>query len=168
MHTDRLALVCPKCSWSKVCDTPEMLKRLRQVKMLIRESDPSPDLVRELFQAASNRMTCQECAAHGLLAREPTPTDLATSTDDDWDDVEWGAAVSCAECGQLIPPERLAVFPETTLCRNCQQARERHGNDQGDVDYCPRCGAVMSLVSGSTGEGLTKYRSKCAECGFRG
>lgn len=31
----------------------------------------------------------------------------------------------CVDCGQLIPPERLEVVPETQWCIECQRRRER-------------------------------------------
>ncbi|MFQ5612326.1 MAG: TraR/DksA C4-type zinc finger protein [Anaerolineae bacterium] len=31
----------------------------------------------------------------------------------------------CERCGQPIPPERLEIFPETTLCVSCKQMVER-------------------------------------------
>lgn len=31
----------------------------------------------------------------------------------------------CEECGKKIDPERLEIFPETTLCIDCKRSRER-------------------------------------------
>ena len=31
----------------------------------------------------------------------------------------------CEECGDLIPPERLLIVPETSLCIDCQRALEK-------------------------------------------
>jgi DnaK suppressor protein len=31
----------------------------------------------------------------------------------------------CEKCGQPIDPERLEIFPETTLCINCKRESER-------------------------------------------
>ena len=31
----------------------------------------------------------------------------------------------CENCGNKIEPERLEIFPETTLCINCKRERER-------------------------------------------
>ena len=31
----------------------------------------------------------------------------------------------CENCGKTIDPERLEIFPETTLCVDCKRARER-------------------------------------------
>ena len=31
----------------------------------------------------------------------------------------------CEKCGQQIEPERLEIFPETTLCINCKRESER-------------------------------------------
>ena len=31
----------------------------------------------------------------------------------------------CENCGNLIEPERLEIFPETTLCINCKRESER-------------------------------------------
>jgi len=32
----------------------------------------------------------------------------------------------CERCGKQIDPERLEIFPETTLCVNCKRATERY------------------------------------------
>ncbi len=33
----------------------------------------------------------------------------------------------CERCGKKIDPERLEIFPETTLCVDCKRVRERVG-----------------------------------------
>lgn len=42
----------------------------------------------------------------------------------------------CARCGQPIPPERLALVPETEFCVACANARERVANRE--VDFYER------------------------------
>ena len=36
----------------------------------------------------------------------------------------------CEMCGNTIDPERLEIFPETTLCINCKRQAERRGRMQ--------------------------------------
>jgi DnaK suppressor protein len=39
--------------------------------------------------------------------------------------LENGSYGLCENCGQSIEPRRLEIMPETPLCRNCQQLREK-------------------------------------------
>ncbi|MCB0163848.1 MAG: TraR/DksA C4-type zinc finger protein [Anaerolineae bacterium] len=36
----------------------------------------------------------------------------------------------CESCGKTIDPERLEIFPETTLCIDCKRQAERRGRMQ--------------------------------------
>jgi RNA polymerase-binding transcription factor DksA len=43
---------------------------------------------------------------------------------------EAGSYGICERCGNPIEPERLEIFPETTLCISCKRATERQSRSQ--------------------------------------
>ncbi len=47
----------------------------------------------------------------------------------------------CHACNKPIPVERLEIFPDTTLCRNCQESLESGelGSENSIEPVCPRC-----------------------------
>ena len=102
-------------------------------------------------------------------------TQKGSAAYDDGGDTAWKDIdpVLCEDCGQPIPPERLAIVPETTVCVQCKQMRERdgiRGRDSwvssydpqgGEEDFCPRCGAPMRLRT-TTDDRITRYISVCS------
>jgi hypothetical protein len=147
-----LQLCCRNCSWVAICDEQEMARRLWQVKMLRRDTAPDRAVLLELFQAAADKFQCDECGVKDIVV-EP-----CAKLED-----EWGEARKCENCGRTIPDERLALFPKMTRCARCQTDMERGGRDP-DVEYCPRCGSPMKLISADRG-GMTRYVMKCGQCG---
>jgi DNA-directed RNA polymerase subunit M/transcription elongation factor TFIIS len=149
-------LRCPDCSYTEVVGLPEMLRRLQTAGMMRRAKEPDEAVIEELFVQSAGRFTCPECGRAGLLVEDA----------DDWSDDAWGTARLCARCRQPIPPERLEVFPNSTLCAACQQAEEAAGaDDQTTPEYCPRCGSIMTLRS--SGVGVSRYVMTCPQCGKR-
>jgi hypothetical protein len=144
---------CPRCSASSLCDFPQMLARLRNLGILRREKDPSPELVAELFVSAAGRMVCPSCNHCGMTVDE---------ADDEWDDPTGNTARVCTDCGRTIAAERLAAFPSAQRCVTCQQAADR-GFDSAPVEYCPRCGTPMT-VRPRRGPGLARYEMICSQC----
>jgi predicted RNA-binding Zn-ribbon protein involved in translation (DUF1610 family) len=129
-----------------------MLEWLRGVSMVRRDMAPEEDLLGELFGAAGARFKCPQCARLGLVVR-PAPAE---------NDEDWGMARACQACGRPIAPGRLEVFPDTTLCVECQ-ARVERGEDSGPADYCPRCGNVMRMKQ-TQNSGVTRYVLACPKC----
>ncbi len=72
-------------------------------------------LLCELFRVSAKKFTCPQCGREGLTAKPSEPLN----------EEEWGMARNCSECGIVIPAERLEVFPEATLCAECQRKDER-------------------------------------------
>ena len=126
----------------------QMHRWLRGVGMLKREKEPNPGLVEELFLQTAGRFACPECRAVGLTAGEPRE-----------EEVDWGEARSCDECGKPIPPERLEVFPDATVCAACKEA-----GPTTEREFCPQCGAVLQMRR-SGGAGISRYVMVCPECG---
>jgi len=148
-----LELRCSACGSREVIGPLQVLERLYAARLLKRTKDPDWEIVQELFRTCANARLCAQCGS-GAVSLEPYVES---------DDADWGDVRSCERCGATIPPERLEVFPETRLCVACQQRRDR-GADEGDPEYCPRCGSIMHLrLSG--GSGISRYVMRCDACG---
>ncbi len=140
-------LSCRTCGFSEACGLDGAQRRLLSVGMLRRNREPTPEEVRELLLAVAPRLPCPGCGASGLLVELD-------------DDVDWPQSAACEGCGEAIPPERLEVFPETTLCVACQSKTDQ-GQRIGEVIYCPKCGSPM-IERTSGGAGLTRYELACS------
>ncbi len=116
------------------------------------KSEATREELRELALALAPQIACDACGELRLTALlvEDDPAD-------------WPEARRCEECGQLIPSERLEVFPQTTLCTACQ-GRDERGEQSGEVEYCPACGSPMVLRL-SRGAGIRRYAMECSGCG---
>lgn len=147
-----LELRCPQCASVAQCGPEQLLKRLQQIGMLRRVKDPEWQLLCELAPSAAARFTCPQCEHVGLLAG------AAQSDDDD----DWGLGRSCTSCSKPIPPERVELFPDAKLCAACQQSHDT-GGAREEPEYCPKCGALMT-VRQSRGGGITRYVMACSEC----
>jgi predicted RNA-binding Zn-ribbon protein involved in translation (DUF1610 family) len=112
---ETIELRCPSCSWQSICGVPQMVEQLQKHRLLRPQADLDTAIVTELFRVSADKFACPQCGHSGLLARQPEPLD----------EEEWGMARRCAECGKEIPTERLEVFPEATLCAECQRKDER-------------------------------------------
>ena len=139
-------LTCRQCSHTEPCGTVAMLAHLQRLGMLKRAREPAPEMLLELLTTSLHRLQCSVCQRVGLGLQEV-------------DEEAWQTTRNCASCGRPISPERLDVIPDTTSCATC--ARSPAPTD--DADYCPKCGAVMSMRIGRGG-GLTRYRLSCPEC----
>jgi predicted RNA-binding Zn-ribbon protein involved in translation (DUF1610 family) len=129
-----------------------MLDWLRSAKMARRGVEPEPDLIGELFRAASPKFKCPGCGAVGLAIRAI----------EEENDEAWQMARACQACGRPIARERLEAVPDAELCVACQAAADRRPA-QGPLEYCPRCGNLMTLrLSRSTG--LARYVVACPKC----
>ena len=151
MDDSRQQLICGQCGWSTVCDIEAMVDWLRGVRMLLREGEPAPLLVLELFTSAAARFTCPECGRCGLAANEA-----------DGHDDPWGGGRACEGCGKPIPLERLEALSGVTRCAACQESAD-NGQDDEVPDYCPGCGSIMELRRSNSG-GLTRYLLVCPAC----
>jgi len=130
-----------------------MVVQLRALGSLRREKEPSPELILELFRSAADRLRCSECGHTGVVI---------APCENECDDDAWGMPRGCTSCGKPIPAERIELFPDIRLCVDCQR-REESGAVDEQREFCPKCGAVMTLVSRRTG-GISRYEMKCPEC----
>jgi predicted RNA-binding Zn-ribbon protein involved in translation (DUF1610 family) len=149
-------LRCRDCSFAEVAGPAEMLRWLQAAGMMRRAKEPDEAVIEELFVQTASRFPCPECGRVGLVAEE---------ADDNWNDEAWSMSRKCARCRQPIPPERLEIFPDATLCAACQQSAEAATTDDAETpEYCPRCGSIMMLRS-STSRGVARYVMRCPRCG---
>lgn len=143
-----LDLRCGGCGWTTTHDTAGIAVWLRRCGQLRRQSEATADELRELAVALAPRQACPRCGAVGLQA---------SLVDDDAD---WPRAARCEACGKPIPRERLEVFPNATLCAECQASDER-GELAGTGEYCAKCGAPLVIRPGR-GKGVQRYVLVCS------
>ena len=147
---------CPACSYVEETPPSALFERLRKAGLLRRveaEEAKDIDFLLELAGGTKDKFICPSCGAAGWLPE---------LSDDEG--ASWGDSRKCASCGTVISPERLEVFPDTTLCPPCQQKSEK-GNT-GQAEYCPRCGTPMQ-VRQRRGRGIAAYELACPSCGGR-
>jgi hypothetical protein len=143
-------VVCRRCHWRTVCGSDDAVARLRLIGLLRREPDPDDELVAALLVDAAPRMTCPICKEKALVA---TPADDAAQGD-------WQAAVLCEVCRAPIAPERLEAIPGAKRCAHCQEEAESGDTIVNELEYCPKCGALMEIRI-SRGAGITRYKRVC-------
>lgn len=145
-------LLCSECEYTTVCGLGEIASWLSRLGKLRRDKNPEPELLFELFSAASADFQCPQCGHQGLAVSVVKPSG----------DEDWGMARKCEVCGRPIPPERLEIFPKTTVCMACKQGEE-HGPPQEELPFCPKCGALMKTQTARAE--ITRYVYRCTECG---
>lgn len=162
----RVLTQCRHCKQENILTLEQLQALLYRAGLLRRIEKSDPTTILEVARGASQRIACESCKATGLMTQEATPEDRkrvegSTSAAFD-DDEDWGDPKPCSRCRQLIPAERVALFPHITLCVKCQQADDR-GEDSAEADYCPQCGTPRT-VRKSTGRGLARYETYCPHC----
>lgn len=88
-----------------------------QVLRLVEVGDTAGD-----DQADSGTKTAERDAAHSLLR---TILDRRQQFDRALSRLAEGSYGFCEGCGDVIPIERLEIFPSATSCVSCKQTRER-------------------------------------------
>jgi hypothetical protein len=147
-----VTLRCAHCNQKSIADRADLSRRLREIGLLKRETDPAWLFLVALLDEAAVKLVCDDCGRPGQI-----PSVLDVNDDD------WGEGRQCAGCSQRIPPERLEVFPEAEFCAACQ-ARDERGESPGEeIEYCPRCGDIMQ-VARTRGAGIARYELRCTTC----
>jgi DNA-directed RNA polymerase subunit M/transcription elongation factor TFIIS len=152
MH-ESFEVSCTACGHTETVGPTAMLDWLRRARRIRADVEHEPELLAELFRAASAKLACPECGAVGLVARP-----VASENDE-----AWGVARQCAACGRPIDRERLEALPEATLCVACQ-ARDDRGESPDAPEYCPKCGSIM-VTRQTRSPGVTRYVVACPKCG---
>lgn len=146
-----IELRCLSCNHVEGLLEPEVIQRLRQSGKLRREAKPDHALVIQLASASAPGWNCAACDQIGLTASE---------REFEGDD-GWGGAVACKRCKSAIPPARIEIFPDATLCADCQ-SKEDAGETSDEPDFCPRCGSIMELKKSH--RGVTRFELACMGC----
>ncbi len=106
------------------------------------------NLLLELARVSAGNLICHTCGNAGLELKDGVP---------DRDDL----GRRCEVCGRTIDPERLEIFPDSTLCTTCQKGDDQ-GIDSAIPDYCSQCGTPLVPVKSTVG--ITRYRMSCPQC----
>ena len=106
---------CPGCDSIRPMIQEGVLHWLRDHGRLVREEKPSNELLFEMARLQAQSKRCEECDHFGLLVEEP----------EELRDEDWGGQRLCESCRVPLDPDRLEVFPDTTVCAKCQSAEER-------------------------------------------
>lgn len=155
MNDDQyIELRCAGCGNRLLVGVAQMVEHLRHVGVFKRQKDPAPQLVRELYTQQIPLLACSVCGQVGYDQHSP----------DEFDDEQWGQDRKCEVCKQVIPAERLEVFPDSRRCTACQQSADQ-GEDTAEIEYCPRCGGIMELRLRG-GAGITGYAMRCSSCRY--
>ena len=120
--------------------------------MLLREKEPTPELVDSLADAKLSFFVCGHCGQSGLQ-RE----------DDPEQDHGWPEAKPCRGCSARIPVERLELFPNTQYCAQCQATIDRGETPEAEREFCSRCGEVLRHRARQ--RGIATYELYCPACG---
>jgi predicted RNA-binding Zn-ribbon protein involved in translation (DUF1610 family) len=159
MHAKpRLAWRCPHCAAEERLDVRELAGRLRTLGMLKREDEREADFLLQLARAAGTRLLCTACGCGGVKVE--IADDEIADDHDEWEP----RSTPCAACGAKIPPERLALFPESDLCAACQARIDQGQSPDRHDDFCPRCGSRM-VVRQRRSRGIAGYEQVCPDCG---
>ncbi len=147
---DHGQLVCSKCAERTTQGPVQMLSLLRSMGMLKRESEANDQIVWELMRAAAHRIACPSCGHTGVTLERVAEEHLTG---------DWLESRACEICGQVIPSERLELYPD---CQRCAACQDKGQTDEDRIEYCPRCGDIMDLKPRSGG--IARYAMKCRSC----
>jgi hypothetical protein len=148
-ETWHIEIRCASCRFATMFDAAAIAVWLQEAGRLHRHSEATLDELRELALALAPQIACGSCGELRLTA---------ALVEDDPND--WPTARRCEDCGQLIPPERLEIFPDTRVCTQCQ-SRDEQGSSPDAPEYCPHCGSPLVLRL-SRGAGIRRYVMECS------
>jgi len=101
------------------------LKALRISKKNISSEDPFNDKSRDL-KYASPDTEAEEQFGHARVSAIKEELNMkAKQIKKALERVKIGKYGICEDCGKMINTDRLAVFPEATLCIDCEKKREK-------------------------------------------
>jgi hypothetical protein len=162
MHRQPLIVLrCLACGERVEIDAATAAERLRALGFLRRGGEPTIELLLELAReavATGRLIACANCGGGTFADVSNDASQRAASDSELWP----GDVRACEQCGQSIDPERIELFPATTLCTPCQRKVDA-GGATNDHEYCPRCGDILQLRPRRSG--LASYGRYCQSCG---
>ena len=101
------------------------LKSLRINKKKISSEDPFNDKTRDLDNAATDTEAEEQFGHARVVAIKAELNRKSKQIKRALERVRTGKYGICEDCGKMIDTDRLAVFPEATMCINCEKKREK-------------------------------------------
>ena len=153
MDDQWIEVSCNACGYRESIPYEAFVDQIRRVGHLRKSAQPSRELVLELARHNPPPFDCPQCGNHA-------PAKMLDGAEPDEQD--WEFSRRCKSCRAEIDPDRLEIFPDTTLCTACQAKSEAGGGE--DYGFCATCGGRLTM-SRRGGGGLSGYALKCADCG---
>jgi len=103
----------------------EKLKNLRINKSKISSEDPFKNETRLLENAATDTEAEEQFGHARVMAIKDELNKKAVQIKKALKRIRTGKYGLCEDCGKMIDTDRLAVFPEASLCASCAKKREK-------------------------------------------
>ena len=101
------------------------LASLKINKKKISSEDPFNDKTRDLDNAATDTEAEEQFGHARVTAIKEELNRKSAQIKKALARVKIGKYGICEDCGKMIDTDRLAVFPEATMCINCEKKREK-------------------------------------------
>lgn len=103
----------------------DQLKNLRARKKDISNDDPFREPGRALDNAAPDTDAEEQFGHARASAIKSELNTKIIQTRRALSRIKIGKYGTCVECGRMIDTDRLSIYPEATICVNCEKKRER-------------------------------------------
>ncbi len=103
----------------------ERLAALRINRKKIQTEDPFNNKARDLDNAATDTEAEEQFGHARVMAIKSELNRKAKQIKKALERVKKGKYGICEDCGKMIDTDRLAVFPEATMCIDCEKKREK-------------------------------------------
>lgn len=101
------------------------LKTLKINKRKISSEDPFKNKSRTLDNAATDTEAEEQFGHARVSAIKDELNRKATQIEKALKRLRVGKYGQCEDCGKMIDTDRLAIFPEATMCVSCEKKREK-------------------------------------------
>ncbi len=103
----------------------ENLKLLKKRKKEIEKEDPFRDTSRLIDNASPDADAAEQFGHARIIAIKEQIDKKIIQTRKALTRIKIGKYGICEDCGKMIDTDRLMIYPEATLCANCQAKREK-------------------------------------------
>lgn len=101
------------------------LQKLKYQKKNISSEDPFNDKARTLDNASPDTEAEEQYGHTRVSAIKEQLNKKSNQIKKALIRIKQGKYGQCEDCGKMIDTDRLAVFPEATMCVNCEKKREK-------------------------------------------